>query len=56
MEKPPNVTGSKNDISLSVEMQTTGEMKLIQDEYLYWDKLKYKTSREGKEEVWSAVK
>ena len=56
MEKPPNVTGSKNDISLSVEMQMTGEMKLIQDEYLYWDKLKYKTSHESKVEVWSAVK
>jgi Fic family protein len=57
MEKPPTkITSMDEDISLSVDMQMTGEMKMIQDEYLYWDKLKYKTSREDKEKVWSAIK
>lgn len=57
MEKPPiNSKSTDATISLSVQMQMSGEMKLIQDEYLYWDKIKYKSSHENKEEVWNAVK
>ncbi len=57
MEKAPFYSKSNDSIiSLSVQMQMNGEMKLIQDEYLYWDKLKYKTSFDNKEEVWNAVK
>ena len=52
MEKPPiNSKSTDATISLSVQMQMSGEMKLIQDEYLYWDKIKYKSSHENKEEV-----
>jgi len=43
-------------ISLSVDMQNTGEMKIFQDDYLYWDKVKYKSKRENLEDVWTAVK
>lgn len=43
-------------ISLSVEMQNTGEMKVYQDDYLFWDKIKYKTERKNIADVWAAVK
>lgn len=58
MEKPPirSIEFIDKDIKLSVKMEMEGEMKHIQDEYLYWDKLKYKTKRLNKEEVWFAVK
>ncbi|MET3115581.1 Fic family protein [Pedobacter sp. CG_S7] len=57
MEKPPVVnTNREAIISLSVDMQFSGEMKIIQDDYLYWDKVKYKTHYEDKGQVWAALK
>ena len=57
MEKPSKYTKATDEIiSLYVKMQMNGEIKPIQDEYLYWDKFKYKTSQENKEEAWHAIK
>ncbi len=52
--KPSSFT--QEIISLSVDMQISGEIKIFQDDYLHWDKIKYKTERENKNDVWSAVK
>ncbi len=39
-----------------VELQTNGLLKNIQDEYLYWDKVKYKSKKYSSNELWNAVK
>jgi Fic family protein len=54
-QKPENKKGDKI-ISLMVELQTKGVLKSIQDEYLYWDKIKYKSKEYNAEDLWSAVK
>lgn len=46
----------KNTTSLMVKLQMNGMMKSIQDEYLYWDKIKYKSKKYSPEELWNAVK
>src|SRR5690606_40995487 len=57
MEQAPNINISKDEeIKLSVDLQMTGEMNLFQGDYLYWDKVKYKTRRPNKHEVWAAIK
>ncbi|WP_454059257.1 Fic family protein [Elizabethkingia ursingii] len=57
IEKPPTINSADSDIiRLSVQLQMSGEMKTIQDDYLFWDKVKYKTTIENKQEVWAAVK
>lgn len=53
---PKTLDFSSEIIKLSVEMQLSGEMQVFQDDYLYWDKIKYKISRKNLVEVWSAVK
>ena len=57
MEKAPIINVNTPEIlSLSVQMQTSGELSSIQDEYLYWDKVKYKSKQEDKTKVWAAIK
>ena len=57
MEQPPIVNIFEgNGIFLMTEMQANGDMKRIQDDYLYWDKVKYRSNHENKTEVWAAVK
>lgn len=42
---------------LAFEMQDSGEMQAFQDDYLYWDKVKYKSSKSSDLlDVWSAIK
>lgn len=48
---------NKNDvIPLMVKLQNQGIIKDIQDNYLYWDKIKYKAKDCKPEELWNAVK
>ncbi|MDH6354991.1 Fic family protein [Dysgonomonas sp. PH5-45] len=61
IEQPPKF--NKKDkavlnktIPLMVELQVNGLLKKIQDDYLYWDKLKYKTKGYEAAELWNAVK
>lgn len=57
IEKPPVVEIYNHDcISLMSNLQLSGDMKKIQDDYLYWNKVKYKTEYESKLNVWAAVK
>lgn len=56
IEKAPSYKKEEDTITLMVELQTNGILKSIQDEYLYWDKVKYKTKKYSPEELWNAVK
>ena len=38
LELPPITNYDNNTISLLTEMKISGELKQINDEYLYWDK------------------
>ena len=42
IEKAPMHTKEDDTISLMVKLQQSGTLKKIQDDYLYWDKVKYK--------------
>lgn len=56
IEKAPKYKQNKNTISLMVDIQMSGLLKSIQDEYLYWDKIKYKSKEHSPIELWNAVK
>jgi Fic family protein len=56
LENAPLFINDKTTIPLMVELQMSGELKKIQDEYLYWDKVKYRTKHSDKQAVWNAVK
>jgi len=56
IEQPPAYKENKTTIPLMVELQFNGILKSIQDEYLYWDKVKYKSTNYNPEELWNAVK
>lgn len=56
MESAPPYKQDDNTISLMVTLQLNGTLKVIQDEYLYWDKVKYKSKNINPTELWNAVK
>jgi len=56
IEQPPNYKQDDSTISLMVELQIKGILKNIQDDYLYWDKVKYKSKGNTPEDLWNAVK
>lgn len=56
MESPPINHKSKDSIPLMVKLQNNGVLKDIQDNYYYWDKVKYKSKDYNPEELWNAVK
>ncbi len=56
LERPPKYKENKKTISLVVEIQNNGMLKKIQDDYLYWDKVKYKSKEYNPEELWCAIK
>lgn len=56
LEKAPEFTRKEEHISLMVELQMNGELKSIQDNYLYWDKVKYKSKNHNPADFWNAVK
>ncbi len=56
IEQPPKYKQDDNTISLMVKLQLDGILKNIQDDYLYWDKIKYKSKDANPEDLWNAVK
>ena len=56
IEQPPKYKQDDNTISLMVKLQLDGILKNIQDDYLYWDKIKYKCKDIKPEDLWNAVK
>ena len=56
IEQAPIYNKSDETIPLMVELQMDGSLKKIQDEYLYWDKIKYKAKNCTPYELWSTIK
>lgn len=57
IEKPPKGDIYSNEsFTLMADLKFSEELKKIQDDYLYWSKVKYRTKHENKFEVWNAVK
>lgn len=56
LEKPPKFERKKNTIEQRIALEMDGILKPIQDEYLYWDKIKYKKTSVSPEELWTTVK
>jgi len=56
IETAPIFEKNNEIIPLMVKIQNQGTMKNIQDDYLYWDKIKYKAKDCTPEELWNAVK
>ncbi len=56
IEQPPYVELEEQAFRALVQTQASGSLKKIQDEYLYWDKVKYKAKGVSPLELWSAVK
>jgi hypothetical protein len=43
IEQAPKFKQSASAMNLMIELQNIGLLKNIQDSYLYWDKVKYKS-------------
>jgi len=56
IEKAPQPLKDDKVIPLLVKLQFDGILNSIQDEYLYWDKIKYKSKKHKPEELWNAIK
>ncbi|MEO5910684.1 MAG: Fic family protein [Pelobium sp.] len=56
IESSPKFHKDNGSIPLMVEIEGNGILKNIQDDYLYWDKIKYKAKNCSPEELWNAVK
>ncbi len=56
IEQAPQIEKTDHTIPLLVELQMNGKLQEIQDEYLYWDKIKYKAKECTPLELWSAIK
>lgn len=58
IEQAPQPQKGDDIITLMVKLQLDGTLKPIQDDYLYWDKIKYKAKNKNYTslELWSTVK
>lgn len=56
IERAPKVEEHANTILQMGDLKSSGALKPIQDQYLYWDKVKYKAKGISPEEMWAAVK
>lgn len=57
MEKPPKIDlNNKKLLHVITELKKSGLLQEIEENYLYWDKIKYKKSNYDPELLWSAVK
>lgn len=56
IEQAPPLENDDQTISLLVKFQMNGILQKIQDDYLYWDKIKYRAKDATPKELWGAVK
>lgn len=56
IEQAPQLKQTDQTIPLMVKFQMNGYLQKIQDEYLYWDKIKYKAKDCTPLELWSVIK
>ena len=56
IEHPPIGVQNEEIYVLITKIQENGLLKKVQDEYLYWDKIKYKADDNSPGRLWSAVK
>ncbi|WP_304066439.1 Fic family protein [Pedobacter glucosidilyticus] len=56
IERAPQIEKTDKTISLMVKFQMGGNLQKIQDEYFYWDIIKYKAKDCTPIELWSAIK
>jgi len=56
IEQAPKYKEDKNTITLMVELQMNGLLESIQNEYFYWDKVKYKSKKYNPQKLWTAIK
>jgi len=56
IEQAPQIERTDETIPILAKLQMNGNIQKIQDEYLYWDKIKYKAKDCTPKELWSAIK
>jgi Fic family protein len=56
IEKAPPFVKDDDTLKLMIDLGLSGILKNIQDDYLYWDKIKYKSFVLPPQKVWEAVK
>ena len=56
IEKAPKHSREDKTILLMVKQPFDGILKSIQDEYLYWNKVKYTSKDHKPDELWNAIK
>ena len=56
IESPPAYKYDEKTFALYSQLRDNGELKEINDAYLYWDKIKYRAKIASPQEYWSAIK
>lgn len=56
LESPPPNNSSDQIIKLAIDLQSSGDLKKINDNYYYWDKIKYLSKDKNPVEFWQAIK
>ncbi|MCW2117967.1 Fic family protein [Flavobacterium sp. 7A] len=56
IESPPEYKYDEKTFLLYNQLRENGELKEINDAYLFWDKIKYKAKIASPQEYWSAIK
>ncbi len=56
IEAPPEIKKNGDIIPIMIKLENEAVIKDIQNNYLYWDKIKYKAKTCNAEELWEAVK
>ncbi|MFV5701387.1 Fic family protein [Flavobacterium sp. XS2P12] len=56
IESPPTFKYDEKTFALYTQLRDNGELKEINDAYLYWDKIKYRAKIATPLEYWSAIK
>ena len=56
LESPPPNNSSDHIIKLAIDLQFSGDLKKINDNYYYWDKIKYLSKDKNPVEFWQAIK
>lgn len=56
IEVAPKYKHTASSFKIMRELENSGELKKINDNYLFWDKIKYKKSEYDSKELWNAIK